>query len=151
MYDRRLVPTDGSAGTETVVTQALGTTTRFAARVDALGVVDGTFPAATAYDHVVEALEAEANDALDAVVRACEEASAVDPHLRRGVPHEEIVAAARGYGSDRVVIGSHGWSGLDRIRNLGSVTERVVRTAPVPVLSVPLGRREEGKHDGDER
>lgn len=141
MYDRLLLPTDGSAGTDRVVEQALELAAGFGSSVDALSVVDETFPAATAYDHVVESLEAEANDALETVVGACEAAGVeADPHLRRGVPHEEIVAASRAYESDLIVMGTHGRSGLDRVRHLGSVTERVVRTSSVPVLAVPLGR-----------
>jgi nucleotide-binding universal stress UspA family protein len=141
MYDRLLLPTDGSPGTDRVVEQTVGLAAGFGSSVDVLAVVDETFPAVTAYDHVVESLEAAADDALDAAVEACEAAGVeADPHLRRGVPHEEIAAAARAYGSDLVVMGTHGWTGFDRVRHLGSVTERVVRAAPVPVLSVPLGR-----------
>jgi nucleotide-binding universal stress UspA family protein len=145
MYDRILVPTDGSPGTDAAVRQAVGVATGFDATVDALGVVDRTFPAATEHDYVVESLEATAEAALDAVTEACADAGVdAEPHLRRGVPHEEIVAAATAYDSDLIVMGTHGRTGLDRVRHLGSVTERVVRTASVPVLSVPLGSGSEG-------
>jgi nucleotide-binding universal stress UspA family protein len=139
VYDRLLVPTDGSDGSDAATRQAVAVATAFDATVDALAVVDRTFPAATAYDHVVERLEADAEAALEAVVDACERAGvAVDPHLRRGVPHEEIVAAADAYGTDLIVMGTHGRTGLDRVRHLGSVAERVVCTSSVPVLTVPL-------------
>jgi nucleotide-binding universal stress UspA family protein len=135
MYARLLVPTDGSRGTD----RALGLATRFDAHVDALSVVDETFPATSEYDVVVEGKEEGAEAALTAVVEACERAGvSVEPHLRRGRPHEEIVAAVDEYGSDLIVMGTHGRRGLDRIRHLGSVTERVVRTSPVPVLTAPL-------------
>jgi nucleotide-binding universal stress UspA family protein len=39
-------------------------------------------------------------------------------------------------------MGTHGRSGLDRLRHLGSVTERVVRTSSVPVLTTPLSADE---------
>jgi hypothetical protein len=42
---------------------------------------------------------------------------------------------------DLVVMGTHGRSGIDRVL-LGSVTERVVRLAPVPVVTVGLGTEE---------
>ena len=145
MYDRLLLPTDGSPGTDSAVEQALALADAYESQVDALAVVDETFPAATGYDYVVESLEAEAEAALDAVVRSGRAAGVdVEPHLRRGVPHEEIVAAATAYDSDLVVMGTHGRSGFDRIRHLGSVTERVVRTSPVPVLSVPRGQGGQG-------
>jgi nucleotide-binding universal stress UspA family protein len=55
--------------------------------------------------------------------------------LRRGVPHEEIVAACAAESPDILAMGTHGRSGLDRLL-MGSVAERVVRTAPCPVLTV---------------
>lgn len=55
--------------------------------------------------------------------------------LRVGVPFEEIARVAAEEKAEMVVIGTHGRSGLDRFL-LGSVAERVVRTAPCPVLTV---------------
>jgi nucleotide-binding universal stress UspA family protein len=55
--------------------------------------------------------------------------------LRTGVPHEEIVKTAGAEGIDYVVMGTHGRGALDRLF-LGSVAERVVRTAPCPVVTV---------------
>jgi nucleotide-binding universal stress UspA family protein len=55
--------------------------------------------------------------------------------VRSGAAHEEIVAAAGDEQADMLVLGTHGRSGLDRLL-LGSVTERVIRLAPCPVLSV---------------
>ncbi len=150
MYARLLVPTDGSRGTDRVVDRALGLASRFDAHVDALFVVDETFPTTTEYDVVVETREDEAEAALEEVVEACERAGVrVEPHLRRGRPHEEIVAAVDDYGSDLIVMGTHGRRGLERIRHLGSVTERVVRTSPVPVLTTPLTG--ENEHEMNDR
>ena len=50
-----------------------------------------------------------------------------------GDPGESIVEAAEAEGVDLIVVGSHGRRGIDRFF-MGSVSERVVRTAPVPVL-----------------
>jgi nucleotide-binding universal stress UspA family protein len=52
-----------------------------------------------------------------------------------GVAHEAICDAAREEAADYIVMGTHGRSGLDRLM-LGSVTDRVVRTAPCPVVTV---------------
>jgi nucleotide-binding universal stress UspA family protein len=78
--------------------------------------------------------------------RAAREAAAqtiVDRGRREGVsircliwegdPGESIVEAAEAEGVDLIVVGSHGRRGIDRFF-MGSVSERVVRTAPVPVL-----------------
>jgi len=59
----------------------------------------------------------------------------VETSLRTGVPHAEIVAAAREMRADLIVVGTHGRGGLDRVL-LGSVAERVLRLAPCPVLAV---------------
>ena len=48
----------------------------------------------------------------------------------------EILEQADSLGADLIVMGTHGRSGFDRLL-LGSVTERVLRRAKVPVLTVP--------------
>lgn len=53
-----------------------------------------------------------------------------------GDPAEEIVRYAAEHGIDLVVLGTHGRTGVSRVL-LGSVAERVLRTAPCPVLVVP--------------
>ena len=50
-----------------------------------------------------------------------------------GDPGESIVEAAAAEGVDLIVVGSHGRRGIDRFF-MGSVSEHVVRDAPVPVL-----------------
>jgi hypothetical protein len=54
----------------------------------------------------------------------------------RGDAAEEIVRYARLHGIDLIVLGTHGRTGVSRVL-MGSVAERVVRTAPCPVLTVP--------------
>ena len=54
---------------------------------------------------------------------------------RVGVVHAEIGTVAREEAADYIVIGTHGRGGLDHVM-LGSVAERVVRTAPCPVITV---------------
>lgn len=55
---------------------------------------------------------------------------------QEGRPHEVIVARALAQSADLLVMGTHGRSGVRRWL-LGSVTERVLREAPCPVLTVP--------------
>lgn len=52
-----------------------------------------------------------------------------------GHPSDEIVAAAKAWAADLIVIGSHGRGGLSHVL-LGSVAEAVMRHAPCPVLVV---------------
>jgi nucleotide-binding universal stress UspA family protein len=55
--------------------------------------------------------------------------------IRWGDPAHEIADLARTEGADLIVIATRGESGLSRLVT-GSVTEKVVRLAEVPVLSV---------------
>jgi nucleotide-binding universal stress UspA family protein len=55
--------------------------------------------------------------------------------VRTGVPAREIVAAAADEQVDVIVVGTHGRGGVERAM-IGSVADRVIRTAPCPVLSV---------------
>ena len=59
----------------------------------------------------------------------------VAPELRQGTPWREIDAFAKERRADLIVVGTHGRQGLPRAL-LGSVAEKVVRTAPCPVLVV---------------
>ena len=60
----------------------------------------------------------------------------VDVRVDEGDPARRIVKQARASAADLVVMGTHGLSGFERLM-LGSVTERVLRQAPCPVLTVP--------------
>lgn len=93
-------------------------------------------PPGFAMDPDFEAKVAQAAEhALRDLARECGAASnvRVTVEVARGGPVEAIVAQARG--ADLVVMGTHGRTGLAQAR-LGSVAERVVRTAPCPVLTV---------------
>jgi nucleotide-binding universal stress UspA family protein len=58
--------------------------------------------------------------------------------LAEGAPGDEIAAAAKSFGADLIVIGSHGRTGISRVL-MGSVAEAVMRHAPCPVLVVRDG------------
>jgi nucleotide-binding universal stress UspA family protein len=53
--------------------------------------------------------------------------------IREGFPPEEVLDQAKEGGHDLIVMGTHGRTGLKRAL-LGSVTERVVRESPIPVM-----------------
>jgi nucleotide-binding universal stress UspA family protein len=59
----------------------------------------------------------------------------VDSYVTEGEAAATIVDTARDTTTDLIVMSSHGYSGLSRWM-LGSVTERVIRAAPCPVLVV---------------
>ena len=61
--------------------------------------------------------------------------------VRSGLPHQEIIKAARELNADLIVIGTRGEFACDA-RSLASTAERVVRHAPCPVLVVRKSEHE---------
>jgi nucleotide-binding universal stress UspA family protein len=141
-FSRILVPTDFSAGSEAAWRAAQRLAGALGAELVLLHVFvetplffEGPFAGervrevyASARAWVQEQIDKWAADAraTGRTVRAA---------LRTGVPYQEIVAAARDEGADLVVLGTHGRGGLDRAL-LGSVADRVIRTAPCPVMTI---------------
>lgn len=86
------------------------------------------------------ALTPDAREALLAAMnRVAEEAgagSAFECEIADGSPASAIVARADTLSADLLVMGTHGRSGFERLV-LGSVTEKVLRKAACPVLTVP--------------
>lgn len=71
---------------------------------------------------------------------------AVKQVIREGVPFREVCDYAKKESIDLVIVGTHGRSGLTHLL-LGSVAERVVRSAPCPVLTVHSEEHEFIKED----
>ncbi|MFA9516091.1 universal stress protein [Halopenitus sp. H-Gu1] len=138
MYDQILVPTDGSPAADAAIEHAIDLADQYDARVHALYVVDGsaysTLEAGS--EIVVEALESEGEEATERVSKTAEE-SGVETvtSVVHGTAYRTILEYVEDNDIDLIVMGTHGRQGLDRYL-LGSVTERVVRTADVPVLTV---------------
>ena len=60
-------------------------------------------------------------------------------HLVSGEPVSAILLEAGKPGYDVLVVGTHGRTGVTRLL-LGSVTEKLIRLSPIPVLTVPCER-----------
>src|SRR5262245_4105537 len=67
----------------------------------------------------------------------------VQTKVEIGLPYKNIVERARDDGADLIVMSTHGRTGFSHIL-LGSVTEKVVRTAPCPVVSIHPKEEREG-------
>lgn len=67
--------------------------------------------------------------------------------VKLGAPAPAVLETAAEVGAGLVCIGTHGRRGLPRML-LGSVAEKVVRTAPVPVLTVHASEHGEGAPAG---
>ena len=66
---------------------------------------------------------------------------AVDAETSRGDPANAIVAASRRFSSDLVVMGTHGRAGTEAFWE-GSVAAEVAARIRVPLLLVPLGKKD---------
>lgn len=141
MYDDVLFPTDGSENSNVALQHALSLAERYDARIHALYVVNTTYSDLGASgDTTVDSLR----DRGEAAVRAVEERAATEgieviTRIEEGDPYSEIIEYS-GANADLIVMGTRGRSGIDRYL-LGSVTEKVVRTADVPVFTVRGGDR----------
>lgn len=81
-------------------------------------------------------IEAAARETLEAWVRRhVKSKSGVRVVIRAGVTHEVVCKAAAEAGANLIVMATHGRKGIGHVI-LGSVTERVLREAPCPVLVV---------------
>ncbi len=89
-----------------------------------------------AYDDLARSLRTHANRQLARLADRARRARArVRTLLLEGSPYEGITRAARARRADLIVMGTHGRGALAKFF-LGSVAERVVGTAPCPVLTV---------------
>jgi nucleotide-binding universal stress UspA family protein len=85
---------------------------------------------------VAERLERGAREAVaELEARAKRQGIRCHGVVRRGTAAVAITDVAKRLRVDLIVLGTHGRSGLSRFF-MGSVAERVVRTAPCPVLTV---------------
>lgn len=142
MYDRILIPTDGSDGTDQAIDHALASADE-ATTIHTLAVVDRRLYLSAdkeSQDAVLETLREESDRAVESVVDRIEEAGyeAVGV-VREGIPHAEIVSYADDVDIDLIVVGSHGRTGREKIVNFGSVTDRVISNVGRPVLVVDIG------------
>lgn len=151
MYDQILFPTDGSDTARAAFDYALDVAATHDATVRVLYVADTTRTSATRISgDVVDVLEQEGIDIVDEAARRAEGRDVtVLTDVYQGEPGETIVEYADEFDVDLVAMATHGRSGLKRYL-LGSVTERVVRTASVPVLTVTPSEHEDPTYPCEE-
>ena len=144
MFQRILVPIDDSAAAARGLREAIALAAAQQARLLVLHVVDDfgrlvESPSAAVYLDFLKHLRQRGLALLAQARRDAEAAGVHCETLMREITRERIadviVAQARQHHCDLVVLGTHGRRGLERLA-LGSESEEVVRTSPVPVLLV---------------
>lgn len=157
MYDSILVPTDGSPHADAAIEHALDLAERYDATLHALYVVDISYPyadfgaAGVNWDAVTEAQEGQGEQATAVIrERGVEQAIPVETEVRQSTSiHGPILDYVEDNDIDLIVMGTHGRRGLDRYL-LGSVTEKIVRLADVPVLTVKARDKDDEEEEEEE-
>ena len=145
MYKQILVPLDGSANSDLSLATALELAKAFGARMRLVHVVDEmAYP--TGYDQfggysgaLTKAMREAGQQILDQaseLVAAAGVESDQTLYDEFGAHLAETVAeAAKVWGADLIVVGTHGRRGMGRFF-MGSGAEQIIRLSPVPVLVV---------------
>ncbi|AKB20134.1 MULTISPECIES: universal stress protein [unclassified Methanosarcina] len=148
LYRKIQIATDGSESARKATDASIELARLSGAKIYAVYVIDRSI-----YSSVPEDLKWEeamysrfrefGEEAVSYVKKTAKNAGTglqVEPTLLEGHPAEEIVNFAEKNGMDLIIVGSLGKSGIERFL-IGSVSEKVVRSAKVPVLVV----REKGQ------
>ena len=142
---RILVPTDFSETADAALDCATTLAERFGASLRLVHVFDDPYAAAIYTPEVYAPMPPDIRERIltDVRRRLAEQLTGIAPveatsEVLEAAPAEAIVDDARAHGADLIVMGTHGRRGLSHML-LGSVAERVLRTAPCPVLVVRGG------------
>ena len=138
MYERILIPTDGSTGTAHVAMQAIDLAEQYGSTLYVLNVVDANAGGLTDSSAPEDELEREGWNAVERVeTMANIHGVSVETAVEAGDPADTILDYAEEIDADAIVAGTHGRSGVKR-RIIGSVAERLVRHASCPVMTIRL-------------
>lgn len=103
--------------------------------IKADGLAEGAVHTGLDQDALRGRLEMEARNAIEAMITGRQPGIRVDPLVMFGTPHDVITRVAGERGVDAIVIGPAQATSLKE-KILGSTADRVLRTAPTPVLVV---------------
>ena len=142
-FTRILVPVDFSGESGRAIEYAVALAKKVGGAIELLHVVEDPIASgawgAEAYvmnvPELLAELVEEAARRLGSIKAGCDQTVPIETRVVTGPPARTIVAIAEGEKPGLIVMGTHGRTGLSHVL-LGSVAERVVRTAPCPVLTV---------------
>jgi nucleotide-binding universal stress UspA family protein len=136
-----LIATDGSKAAENAVYLGIKFASQYGAKIYAVYVINVTSSDSILLDkswaiEECEECEKKGNKATSSIVEKAKFVGLeAEPVILKGSPAEQILDFANEHDVDMIVVGSLGKSGVERFA-LGSVSEKVVRHANVPVLVV---------------
>jgi nucleotide-binding universal stress UspA family protein len=144
MYKKILVPLDGSRTSKQGLDEAITLARHHKARLRLIHVVDvfvvtPTLEGGSYVDDIQETFRASGKKLLARAAALVHKrglkADTVMLETIGGRAADVIVAQAKKWRADIIVIGTHGRRGLNRLV-MGSDAEQVIRSSPVPVLTV---------------
>jgi nucleotide-binding universal stress UspA family protein len=138
--ERIVVPTDFSESSREALCYAGALAERYKAKVLLLHIMESDIMtplrAAEGGQDLTKKLKTDRQSYLEDLKKLDDVARIkVETRIAEGVPAYEIIETAKDYGGELLVLGTHGLTGPQRVF-FGSVAERVVRMAPMPVLTV---------------
>lgn len=152
MFEKILIPTDGSRGVEKAIEYAATLAGQFSSQVHILFVVE-SFNVLIGYDQDM-ANQSQMQSAVESMYHVGEDTVAkiakqleghgikkITTKVRDGHPAEVILEYVKKEGIDLIVMGTHGRRGLNRLL-LGSVAGEVVHRATIPVMTVRMGSKD---------
>lgn len=143
MYQRILVPVDGSSTSNLALQEAIKLAKQVGARLelvyiyeDAVYLVDENY---FNYEELQKTIH-DCGEKMLTTAEATAQAAGIPVETRLIPSNNErianiLVEEAKRWQAELIVIGTHGHSGFSRLL-LGSVAEGVVRIAPIPVLLI---------------
>lgn len=143
-YERIMVAVDGSESSELALKDAIQLTKDLSATLKVIYVVDQNivqFSDSAEVDYIWEAYKKEADEYLQKKNQLIKkkgisfETSLVTLKTFEGRLAEKILKEAKDWNADLLVIGTHGHNGVSRFF-LGSVAEKLIRLAILPILLV---------------
>jgi Universal stress protein UspA and related nucleotide-binding proteins len=137
-YEDILIPTDGSVAATHAAKHVCSVAASVDATVHVLAVVDDGGLSSDIRSKISRTeSEQTATDAVETIISEAEMNGVTDTkrHIKYGAPVNEILAYIESNNINAVGMGTTGKRGTDRIL-LGSVAEKVVRSAPVPVMTI---------------
>jgi nucleotide-binding universal stress UspA family protein len=147
MYRRILVPLDGSRTAKRGLEEAIRLARIHKSRLHLIHVVDvfvvtPTLEGGRYVDDIQNSFRASGAKLLKTAEAAIRKrglkADSVMFEIIGGRAADIIVAQAKKWRADIIVIGTHGRRGLNRLV-MGSDAEQIIRSSPVPVLTVRSG------------
>lgn len=131
-----LVPIDGSSYSASSAQRAIGLAKAYGASIKVISIVDVTEEFQAQAPDAVENLVSQAWKYVDEVDRKAQAMDVpAERFVREGESFKVITDMAHKQGTDMIVMGSHGRTGVNKLF-MGSVTEKVIGHAACPVLVV---------------